>query len=169
MLRRVLVAASAAALRASVAQLPPSALPAAGIAARYVTKAAPREEAVRDEWASSVRVPRPRGSSKTPKPPSKGKQGARPDGNDGGSGSGAAPGPERGQGGQKGKQAAAAAAAVPPPRRVVDVPDRVSVKELARALEVPVARVEAVMAELDDAPATEEECVVAPSRDGNCR
>jgi hypothetical protein len=161
MLRRALSLASSAALRASVAQLPPSALPAAGIAVRYATKSASREDAVRDEWAS---VRKARGSSKTLKPPGKGKQAARPDGHMGGSGSGAAPAPERGQAAHK-SSTAEAAAAVAPARRVVDVPDRVSVKELARALEVPVARVEAVMGELDDAPVTEEECVPSCSGD----
>jgi hypothetical protein len=64
-----------------------------------------------------------------------------------------------------GAAAASAAAAAPPPApapppppRVVLVADRVSVRELARALEVSLPRLEELMSELGDAPASEEEC-----------
>lgn len=53
--------------------------------------------------------------------------------------------------------AAAAAVAQPPPS--VAVPDRVTVRQLAKALNVTVSRVEVIMAQLDDAPASDEECV----------
>ena len=51
----------------------------------------------------------------------------------------------------------------PPPLRLVAVPERVSVVELARALGVPRSQLEALMATLGDAPASEEECVAPHS------
>jgi hypothetical protein len=157
MLRRGLALASAcAALRASVAQLPPAALPAAGIVAarvRHASGGRGRDEDEAKHWAA--RVPRPRGSAKSSKAPGKSKQARSED-----SAEGASSATQQQQGGAKVAATPPPPAAPPPPRRVVDVPDRVTVKELARALDVPVSRVEAVLAELDEAATTDEEYVV---------
>jgi len=135
-MRRAALLALGAARRAACAQPPPSFFPAAQLPWRTLSVGA--EEA--SEWAA--RSVKARGSSKSKSWGGKGKA-AKGD---------AAPAAAGAR-----QQEEAARAAEPPPPRLVSIPDRVTVRQLAKALEVTTARVEAIMADLDEAPASEEE------------
>jgi|APGre2960657444_1045066.scaffolds.fasta_scaffold00931_2 hypothetical protein len=151
-MRRFASLCSGAARRAQTVQPPPPWPPAAAAQlCRRLAHAEAREEDASGGWAS--RASKARGGSKsakwakghfrTPREPP-----TRPDGLP----DAALP-----------DVAARAQTAGPPALRVVDIPNRVSVRQLARALDVPTERVEAIMAELDESPASEEECVAMPS------
>jgi len=114
------------------------------------------------EWGSGAGASRPRPDAAAParggKPPLKPHK-KRPDGGPPQEGRRRPPdGDDAQRAARKKAQAAQQPPPPPPPPRVATVPERVSVRELARALNVPIARVEAIMADLGDAAASEEEC-----------